>query len=123
MRQRLIPNPLAAQLEERHGALLDELHRLSLLVDSEQCCVCGPCGYEGGGGAEPLRQATDDECRFGELNIGARLFFDLTAAEPAVEAARQIGELIRNLEVVQVSIARFGETLAGKRRNGKRGAA
>lgn len=97
MNPRVTSNPIAEQHEQRHGAALDEIHRL--IAGYEYGCVCMPQGIRQTRSGK-WRRASNAECKYAEISLFADLQFDLevenvcqTAAESLEAFAKDICEL------------------------------
>lgn len=110
MRKRITPNPLADKHEQRHGPMLDEIHRLV----SGLCggCVTMPVGVEFDHGK--VRRATDDECSCGEIFISNGLPFYVNGDTVAESAALQLEgfghELLETADAIRKAGKRMERT-------------
>lgn len=99
-------NPLAEQYEQRHGAMLDHIHRLIGIL-GEYSCVCMPSGMVISG--KKRRRATDLECAFATMDIDASLRFRVDGDGVADEAATALEqfakEVIETAKIIRKNVA------------------
>lgn len=110
---RVTPNPLVDRLEEKHGAMLDEIHRL-IASAGKFNCVCMPHAIQFEDDGSKWRRSMDHECSKATISLDADLSFRLTGETVAGSAADAVERFGKELLDVATAIRENGKRIEGK---------